>query len=89
MERTYDLEKRLIRFAGMIISIVEKLPKSLAAQHLAGQLVRSGTSPALNLCRSSWCGEQSGFYPQNGHRAQGVAGNAGLPGDYPSTALPE
>ena len=47
MERKYDLDERLINFADMIIDIAEALPKSLAGNHLAGQLVRSGTAPAL------------------------------------------
>lgn len=47
MENKYDLNERLINFADMIIDIAEALPKSLAGNHLAGQLVRSGTAPAL------------------------------------------
>ena len=43
-----ELEERLINFAVLIIEIVNKLPNSRAGNHLAGQLVRSGTSPALN-----------------------------------------
>jgi len=44
----HDLEERLINFAVLIIEIVEKMPDTKAANHLAGQLLRSGTSPALN-----------------------------------------
>lgn len=44
----YDLDERLINFADMIIDISEALPKTLAGSHIAGQLVRSGTAPALN-----------------------------------------
>ncbi|MBL0199093.1 MAG: four helix bundle protein [Chitinophagaceae bacterium] len=47
MERKYDLDERLISFADMIIDISEALPKSFAGNHIAGQLVRSGTAPAL------------------------------------------
>ena len=43
-----DLEERLINFAVLIIEIVEAMPNTKASNHLAGQLVRSGTSPALN-----------------------------------------
>ena len=43
-----ELEKRLINFAADIIRFVESLPNTKAANHLAGQLLRSGTSPALN-----------------------------------------
>jgi four helix bundle protein len=42
------LEDRLIDFASRIIDVTEKLPKTPAGKHLAGQLLRSGTSPALN-----------------------------------------
>ncbi len=46
--KEYDLEDRLINFAVLIIDIVEALPNTRAAKHIAGQLVRSGTSPAPN-----------------------------------------
>lgn len=47
-EREYDLEERLIEFALMITSIVDSLPETRVCNHLGGQLLRSGTSPALN-----------------------------------------
>jgi len=37
----------LIEFAGIIIKITENLYTTRAGNHIAGQLVRSGTSPAL------------------------------------------
>ena len=43
-----QLENRLIEFAVLIIEICELLPHTKAGNHLSGQLVRSGTSPALN-----------------------------------------
>jgi four helix bundle protein len=43
-----DLENRLVEFAVQIIRIAESLPATKAGNHLSGQLVRSGTSPALN-----------------------------------------
>ncbi len=46
--KKFDLEDRLIAFAVLIIKIVESMPKTKAGIHLAGQLVKSGTSPALN-----------------------------------------
>ena len=48
MKHKFDLDQRLISFAVVIIDISESLPKSFAGNHIAGQLVRSGTSPALN-----------------------------------------
>jgi len=44
----YDLEKRLIDFSVLIIDLAENLNSSRAGNHLSGQLLRSGTSPALN-----------------------------------------
>ena len=43
-----DLEKRLIDFAVLIIEICDEMPNTKAGNHLSGQLLRSGTSPALN-----------------------------------------
>ena len=43
-----ELEERLINFAVLIIGIVEIMSDTKAANHLSGQLLRSGTSPALN-----------------------------------------
>lgn len=48
MRRTYDLEERLIRFAIQMLEISELLPKTRAGNHISGQLVRCGTSPAFN-----------------------------------------
>jgi four helix bundle protein len=44
----FDLEDRLINFAVMIVDICENMPDTKASNHLAGQLIRSGSSPALN-----------------------------------------
>ena len=44
----YDLEDRLIAFSLLIIEIVELLPDNRVGNHIAGQLLRSGTSPAFN-----------------------------------------
>ena len=47
-ERKFDLEERLLEFACGIIDISEKLPNSRAGNHVAGQILRSGTSPYPN-----------------------------------------
>ena len=36
----------------MILDLVDQLPKGYAANHLGAQLIRSGTSPALNYGES-------------------------------------
>jgi four helix bundle protein len=46
--RTYDLEDRLLEFAVQVIDFTEALPNTRAANHIAGQLLRSGTSPYGN-----------------------------------------
>jgi four helix bundle protein len=46
--KIYDLEERLIRFAIRMLEVSEILPKNRAGNHIAGQLVRCGTSPAFN-----------------------------------------
>ena len=46
--RVFDLNERLISFAVTVITICDKVPNTRAGNHLANQLVRSGTSPALN-----------------------------------------
>ena len=48
--KEYDLEDRLINFAVLMIDVVELLPNKRAGNHVAGQLVRSGTSPASATC---------------------------------------
>ncbi len=48
VRRKFDLEERLVDFAVLIIALAESLPSSKTGSHIAGQLVRSGTSPALN-----------------------------------------
>src|SRR5450759_5123439 len=44
----YDLEERLLEYSARIIRLVEKLPNTRAGNHVAGQLLRSGTSPLPN-----------------------------------------
>lgn len=39
-----ELQERLINFAASIVEIVNELPNTKAGNHLAGQLVRSGTA---------------------------------------------
>jgi four helix bundle protein len=46
--RAYDLEHRLISHACAACSIAESLPLTVVGRHLAGQLIRAGTSPAAN-----------------------------------------
>jgi four helix bundle protein len=47
-ERTYDLEERLLEYAVKVVRLVEKLPNTRAGNHVASQLLRSGTSALPN-----------------------------------------
>ena len=47
-EKKYDLENRLIDFAIRISEITEALPNTPLGKQVKGQIIRSGTSPALN-----------------------------------------
>ena len=47
-DNTFDLENRLIEFAVRIIRMAESLPETKVANHISGQLIRCGTSPAPN-----------------------------------------
>jgi len=44
----YDLEDRLLEYAARIIRLVDALPGTRAARHVADQLLRCGTSPLAN-----------------------------------------
>lgn len=44
----YNLQERLIDFSIEIILHVESLPNTKSANHIGGQVLRSGTSPAFN-----------------------------------------
>ncbi len=46
--RKFDLEERLLEFASAIIDLSEALPTTRSANHVAGQILRSGTSPYPN-----------------------------------------
>ncbi len=47
-DQRYDLEERLLEYAALIVRLVEKLPNTRAGNHLASQLLRSGTSSLPN-----------------------------------------
>jgi four helix bundle protein len=46
--RADALEERLIDFAVRIVKLSANLPKTPAGKHIAGQIMRSGTSPPPN-----------------------------------------
>ncbi len=47
-DRKFNLEERLLDFSVFVIQTVEALPSTRVGNHIAGQLIRSGTSPYAN-----------------------------------------
>ena len=48
MKQKYDLEERLLEFSVRILKVVDQLPNTRTGNHVAGQLLKSGTSPYPN-----------------------------------------
>jgi four helix bundle protein len=46
--KEFDLEERLLGYAAGVICLVERVPRTAAGSHVAGQLLRSATSPLSN-----------------------------------------
>ena len=60
-DRTFDLEERLIDFAVRIIRTAESLPKTKVGNHISGQLIKCGTSPAPNYGEAQGAESRSDF----------------------------
>ena len=52
MAKGDDIQERLIDFAVKIIHLCSELPKTQAGRHIAGQILRSATSPAPNYAEA-------------------------------------
>ena len=46
--RKYDLDDRLLEYSASIVRLVENMTGTKTANHVGGQLLRSGTSPYFN-----------------------------------------
>jgi four helix bundle protein len=44
----FDLDERLLNYAAAVVRLTETMPDTRASNHIAGQLLRSGTSPLPN-----------------------------------------
>jgi len=55
------LAERLLNFAVRIIKLVNSMPKTTVGKHVAGQLLRSGTSPGSNYEESRGAESRSDF----------------------------
>ncbi len=52
MAKGDDIQERLVDFAVRTIDLSVHLPKSRAGNHIAGQLLRSGTAPAAHYAEA-------------------------------------
>ncbi|MDP2388179.1 MAG: four helix bundle protein [Bacteroidota bacterium] len=59
--KTLNLENRLIDFAVLILEISDNLPGKRSCNHLGDQLMRSGTSPALNYGEAQFAESRNDF----------------------------
>ena len=59
--RPFDLDERLIVFAGRVVEVVSALPKTPVGKHLGGQLLRSGTSPMANYAEAQGAESRNDF----------------------------
>ena len=59
--QTYDLETRLLEYSVRIIKIVDQLPNGRVGNHVAGQLLRSGTSAYPNHGEAQAAESPKGF----------------------------
>jgi four helix bundle protein len=59
--RANELEERLIGFAVRIVRLSANLPRTAAGRHIAGQIMRSGTSPAPNYGEARGAESQADF----------------------------
>ncbi len=52
MAKGDDIESRLVDFAVRIVHLSDNMPNKRSANHIAGQLLRSGTSPAAHYAEA-------------------------------------
>lgn len=60
-ENEFDIEERLIDFAVRIIKLTEALPATRSGNHIRGQVLRSGTSPAPNYAEAQSAESRNDF----------------------------
>lgn len=61
-----ELEIRLIEFSIQVVNLIKSLSEDRITNHLAGQLLRSATSPALNDGEAQGAESKKDFVPKLG-----------------------
>jgi four helix bundle protein len=59
--KAVELQRRLIGFAGQIVSLSFKLRRTAVGRHIANQMVRSGTATAANYAEARAAESRSDF----------------------------
>jgi len=52
LARGDDIQQRLVKFAARVVNLSDSLPNTKAGKHIAGRILRSGTSPAPNYAEA-------------------------------------
>jgi hypothetical protein len=76
--KQYDLEERLLEYAARIIRLAEHVTPSPAGQHIALQVLRSGTSPLPNHAEAQAAESNRDFVHKLRDQPEGIKGNASL-----------
>ncbi|MDX5478340.1 four helix bundle protein [Fontibacter flavus] len=66
MEKIFDLEKRLVRFAARAITFSNSIPNNFAGNHLKGQLIRASCNPCLQYGEASGAESRKDFIHKTG-----------------------
>ncbi len=61
ISKAQELEDRLVDFAVLILEITDNLPNKRSCNYLGDQLMRSGTSPALNYGEAQFAESRNDF----------------------------
>lgn len=60
-KRAEQMEERLLDFAVRVGAVVDALPDTRLGRHIAGQLIRCGTSPAPNYAEADAAESKADF----------------------------
>jgi four helix bundle protein len=66
MDKRYDLEERLVKFAGGCIKYCITLANTFSENHLKGQFIRSASGACLNYGEAQGAESKKDFFHKNG-----------------------
>lgn len=74
-QQSFNLEDRLLNYAAALIQLIERLPHTRSGNHIAGQILRSGTSPLPNHGEAQAAESKNDFVHKMSHMPQGITRN--------------